>query len=206
MTETFGHAWTSSYGIEPSAAWVDGLADMTLDDVRRGLQAVRDWAERFPPTLPQFRELCRPAQSPAHRDYVPLPQPASGWQARQAAAGSAFRDLRAGTLQPETTGRSYTLSEEDRAYLERLDWQRIMPTGPAQEPRRPLVRLRAPMDSSRGCTCRMTRGDERYVVERHTCPVCLAWDQRMTQMGVSAAAVAPVDDETGRTRRRRGRA
>lgn len=207
MTETFGHKWTSSYGLDPSPAWKDGLADMTLDEVRHGLQAVRDWHEEWPPTVPQFRELCRPTATAAHSDYVPLPAPRSSWEQRQHAAAAAFAGLREGVLKPEIAARDYRLSDEDRANLERLDWERIhQAAGPriVQEPKRPLVKLNAPMTTSTGCTCRLTDNGQRHVVTKHTCDYCRAWDRKLTEMGVSAAP--RLEPETKPVRRRQRKA
>jgi hypothetical protein len=39
--------------------WAEELADMSSEELARGVSACRD--RKFPPTLPEFRELCRPA-------------------------------------------------------------------------------------------------------------------------------------------------
>jgi hypothetical protein len=75
MTETFGHAWTSSYGETPSDTWLAMLIDMTPEELRTGLIACANWTERFPPTLPQFRALCRPRREEAHQVFRRLPEP-----------------------------------------------------------------------------------------------------------------------------------
>jgi hypothetical protein len=206
MVETFGHKWTSSYGLDPSPAWKDGMADLTIDEVRRGLSALKNWREEWPPTMPQFRDLCRPMSTAAHTDYVPLPQPASSWDVRQDAATAACNSLREGILKPEVAGRDYRLSDEDRANMARLDWERIHPApgqGITQEPRRPLVKLDAPMSSSTGCTCRMTFNGEGYVVRRHTCDYCLAWDRKLTEAGVSVTPKPVEEKKSGKRRYRR---
>jgi len=76
MGQTFGHAWFSSYGAEPNSAWIDGLADMTVDDIKFGLGALKGWKSEFPPNMLQFRALCKPTLEDAHKIYRPsLPEP-----------------------------------------------------------------------------------------------------------------------------------
>lgn len=190
MAEVYGHQWTSSFGTTPNHAWIDALADMTTDDIRTGLTNLKSWESDggWPPNALQFRELCRPYASPAHTMYTPLPQPKSSWDQRQHAAESAFSELREGALKPEITERDYRLSDEDRANIEKLDWERInQATQPssANEPKLAFVKLNAPMNGSEGCTCHMTFNGDGYVVERHTCPHCQEWDQKLTEAGVS---------------------
>lgn len=75
MGATFGHRWISSYGAEPSETWLAGLVDMTPEELRTGLVACMTWEPEWPPTLPQFRKLCRPVQQAAHEIYQRLPEP-----------------------------------------------------------------------------------------------------------------------------------
>lgn len=70
MAGTFGHRWTSSYGETPHPAWVDGLSDMSVEDLRLGLEACLSWPGEWPPSLVQFRRLCRPRVEEAHRFFV----------------------------------------------------------------------------------------------------------------------------------------
>lgn len=75
MGQTFGHAWFTAYGAEPNAAWIDGLSDMTVEDIAFGLGALKGWKGDFPPNMLQFRDLCRPAIQEAHKIYRRLPEP-----------------------------------------------------------------------------------------------------------------------------------
>ncbi|AEV24608.1 hypothetical protein Dsui_0188 [Azospira oryzae PS] len=63
MEDRYGDLWAARYGAFPRSrvmrTWAQDLADMTPDEVTRGVNACRD--RKFPPTLPEFRELCRPA-------------------------------------------------------------------------------------------------------------------------------------------------
>lgn len=74
-----GKRWISEYGLhnETSAnVWRQDLADMTLNEIKAGLEALVNWREAFLPTLPQFRVMCKPPAKPAaHRDYQPDPRP-----------------------------------------------------------------------------------------------------------------------------------
>jgi hypothetical protein len=58
MQAVYGHRWTVSFhGIEETAMreWAMALADMTPEQIRRGLDSLNsDW----PPTLPEFKRLC----------------------------------------------------------------------------------------------------------------------------------------------------
>lgn len=63
MEDRYGAMWADRYGAFPRArvmrTWAEDLADMSRDELTRGVAACRD--RKFPPTLPEFRELCRPA-------------------------------------------------------------------------------------------------------------------------------------------------
>lgn len=205
MAETFGHKWTSNYGTAPNQSWVDGLADMTVDDIKMGLANLKTWVDEdgWPPTMLQFRELCRPHAAPAHTQYTPLPAPSSSWEQRQHAATSAFESLREGVLKPEIAERDYQLSDEDRANMEKLDWERIhQATHPpaTNEPKRPYIKINAPITGSTGCTCRLTFNGDGYVVQKHTCDYCQAWDKKLTESGVSHSPM-PAQDKKPRRRK-----
>lgn len=84
MTATYGHKWISAYGDvdgEGGKTWLQGLQEMLLDEIKTGLNACVNRADAWPPSLPEFRALCRPGVSvkPAcHRDakpYAALPKP-----------------------------------------------------------------------------------------------------------------------------------
>lgn len=62
MEDRFGDLWANRYGSFPrervKRTWAEDLADMTPEEVARGVDASK--ACKFPPTLPEFRSLCRP--------------------------------------------------------------------------------------------------------------------------------------------------
>lgn len=73
MTAIFGHRWSGSMDTEALDVWRRSLLALSLDDIRRGLDQVVAWSQGhdgWPPNLPEFLVLCRPAVKPAcHRDY-----------------------------------------------------------------------------------------------------------------------------------------
>ena len=62
MEDRYGSMWADRYGSFPRArvmaTWAEDLGDMTREELVRGVDACR--SRKFPPTLPEFRELCRP--------------------------------------------------------------------------------------------------------------------------------------------------
>ena len=55
----FADMWTGQRLEDVKAIWADELADMTQDEVARGVASCR--TRNWPPTLPEFIKLCRPA-------------------------------------------------------------------------------------------------------------------------------------------------
>lgn len=63
MTDIYGHKWTSGYGdCDKDGTWAMGLADMTNAELRAGFVACVKRSDPWPPSLPEFRSLCRPVQ------------------------------------------------------------------------------------------------------------------------------------------------
>lgn len=62
MEDRFGDLWANRYGSFPrervKRTWAEDLADLTSEEVARGVNASKEC--KFPPTLPEFRSLCRP--------------------------------------------------------------------------------------------------------------------------------------------------
>lgn len=60
MQRIYGAKWASQYGASDDGTWDAGLSKFSEEDVFAGLQACIESREEWPPSLPQFRALCRP--------------------------------------------------------------------------------------------------------------------------------------------------
>lgn len=62
MEYRYGDEWARKYKnidmLKMAKAWQIDLADLTLDEIKRGVAATKD--EKYPPNCPRFREMCRP--------------------------------------------------------------------------------------------------------------------------------------------------
>lgn len=62
MEDRYGALWADRYGAFPRdrvmRTWAEDMADLSRDELVRGMTACKD--RKFPPTLPEFREMCRP--------------------------------------------------------------------------------------------------------------------------------------------------
>ena len=58
MNEMFGHQWASQQGDEPNDTWVKGLTGITPIQYGAGLRALLTRADKWPPNLIEFRQLC----------------------------------------------------------------------------------------------------------------------------------------------------
>lgn len=98
----FGYRWTRAYGQKPAEAWIYGLAGLTWDQIKGGLDHVRDSGATWPPTCPEFRLMCTgrggddgaevAARMSAHRA---LPVPPEIWAQRKAQAATWIGKCRA---------------------------------------------------------------------------------------------------------------
>ena len=73
MTETYGHRWTSSFGVsvDQTHAWAKHLAGVTGRQLANGLSALSSVIDGWPPSAPEFRAMC--LQVPG------LPSEAQAW-------------------------------------------------------------------------------------------------------------------------------
>lgn len=94
MARIFGHRWASSYGETDDGTWEAGLSGLTEEEIKTGIVACLRWRQDWPPTLPQFRELCRPPTVAAHRLYLALPEPNEARERRKAVGLAAIASLR----------------------------------------------------------------------------------------------------------------
>lgn len=62
MEDRYGDMWANRYGAFPRdrvmRTWGEDLADLSSSELATGMTACK--SAKFPPTLPEFRELCRP--------------------------------------------------------------------------------------------------------------------------------------------------
>lgn len=71
MTEMYGQKWLDYIELAGGAdgaakVWGAGLNDMSAEEIRRGVVACLMNGKPWPPTLPGFRELCRPIRDAEH--------------------------------------------------------------------------------------------------------------------------------------------
>lgn len=107
LNHIYGHRWESSYGPalnehgelnDAAATWAKALGPCGPDDLARGLRACLNRVDGWPPTLPEFRELCQAPQplAPYHVIVPPaLPEPDHVKAARKAKAKQVLGDLKA---------------------------------------------------------------------------------------------------------------
>ena len=101
MAEMYGHQWASQQGDEPNDTWARGLADVTPEQFGAGLRALLKRAEKWPPNLVEFRQLCtgydpQAWERRAHKivDTSTLIEDKTAKEVRQALGLSSIRALR----------------------------------------------------------------------------------------------------------------
>jgi hypothetical protein len=90
MIEMYGHKFTSSYGEVPSETWSRALSGATSHDLAEGVKACFHREDNWPPTLPEFVEMCRPKMRSlyfpdAATKALPPPRPSKEFAAEQIA-------------------------------------------------------------------------------------------------------------------------
>ena len=75
LTEIYGHKFISSHGEADSGTWLKGLSDKEPEDIARGLAACLQREDAWPPSLPEFRELCKKPITPFDGETKRLPKP-----------------------------------------------------------------------------------------------------------------------------------
>ncbi len=79
MIEMYGHKFTSSYGEVPSETWSRALSGATSHDLAEGVKACFKREDSWPPSLPEFVEMCRPRMRalyfPDAMKSLPPPRP-----------------------------------------------------------------------------------------------------------------------------------
>lgn len=111
MGNLYGHKWVSSYGaeVDPDKVWSYTLAGLLKEQVQAGLRAVAEGGAEWPPSAPEFRQLClNPGQIPVEtqrimnatkerleRERTALPPPAKGSDEYQRSRALGFEALSA---------------------------------------------------------------------------------------------------------------
>ena len=68
----YGHRWTSQHGDTDDGTWRKGLSDVDPNTVGQALKRLVDRGDGWPPTLPEFRLMCRyPGGREFGLDYIP---------------------------------------------------------------------------------------------------------------------------------------
>lgn len=67
MSHIYGHKWTSTYGesavigselTDTAKTWASALREITGQQIADGLRACLEREDTWPPTLPEFKQLC----------------------------------------------------------------------------------------------------------------------------------------------------
>ena len=85
MAEVYGHKWVSQYGESTDAkgnltsaanTWAEGLSSLSLDAISKGFSKMVDAGDSWPPSLPEFIQMCRADKlaAPFHRLAPPTPE------------------------------------------------------------------------------------------------------------------------------------
>ena len=58
MTDLFGHKWTSNHDFSDNGSWTSFLEDLSGQQFKAGIDALKDWTESWPPSATDFRSMC----------------------------------------------------------------------------------------------------------------------------------------------------
>ena len=58
MTDLFGHKWTSNHDFSDNGSWSSFLEDLSGQQFKAGIDAMKDWTESWPPAATDFRNMC----------------------------------------------------------------------------------------------------------------------------------------------------
>ncbi len=75
MNEIYGHQWASQQGDTPNDTWIKGCSDLDNKQLGIGLRALLGRGDAWPPSLPEFRQLCAKdydwESKRMHKEYRP---------------------------------------------------------------------------------------------------------------------------------------
>lgn len=109
MNHIYGHKWASAYGelatrengelTETASSWARGLMGLQGAELAHGLEMCVDRGETWPPSLPEFKALCKPPAMENAEMYKvtprALPEPKEVREARRAKGKAAAQMLKA---------------------------------------------------------------------------------------------------------------
>ena len=85
MAQIYGHRFHSAWGpaandngslTDTADLWLRGLGKYSMDEIKNGITQLIDKGLEWPPTLPEFMHLCKPAcLAPYHQMAKQLPAP-----------------------------------------------------------------------------------------------------------------------------------
>jgi hypothetical protein len=75
MVMFYGYRWLNSYGEADDGTWLTSLHDLTPDQILVGIDTCRLSGKEWPPTLPEFRAMCRPNTPAYHLPFKKLQKP-----------------------------------------------------------------------------------------------------------------------------------
>ena len=58
MTEMYGHKWLKSFGEQDQGTWLRVLGNVTVEQMRRGIEIIANSGSEWPPSLPEFKAMC----------------------------------------------------------------------------------------------------------------------------------------------------
>lgn len=89
--------WQGSNAEAVKAVWTSDLSAFTLEEIRDGIERLKDSGNGFPPTLPEFRAMCRASvasKRPEHQQFeLPAPDMSAEAQARRDIVVAALKKL-----------------------------------------------------------------------------------------------------------------
>lgn len=110
MNHLYGHKWSSAYGelasdangelTETASTWARGLNGLAGQELAHGLEGCVSRSDPWPPSLPEFRALCKPQPVENAKMYetppelLALPEPKEARDARRAKGKAAAQMLK----------------------------------------------------------------------------------------------------------------
>jgi len=72
MSRIYGHLWLTNFGESDDGTWLEGLRGLTTANLGVGLRQTINSGGQFPPSLPEFRDLCLGISDDDVEEYAEL--------------------------------------------------------------------------------------------------------------------------------------